>query len=202
MHFDLLEAALFVAAAVALLGSPGPGIAALVAVGRSRGVAGGLAFYGGLQAGLALAAAATAAGLFSAIQRFPAALAAMGALAVAYLVYLAFRIATAPAPAPVEDGKGGSALTLLGGFVLGIANPKAYAVFLSLMAAYSIVGQSAPADAAVKWALCVLVMAVVDLAWLWAGAMLGKAKLPPAGERAVNIVMALTIVLAAIFAFR
>ena len=56
----------FVLAAAALLGSPGPGIAALVAVGRSRGVIGGLRYFGAMQLGLAIAAGLTAAGLVAA----------------------------------------------------------------------------------------------------------------------------------------
>ena len=48
--------AAFLLSAVALLGSPGPGIAALVAVGRADGLQGGLRFYGGMQIGLAAAA--------------------------------------------------------------------------------------------------------------------------------------------------
>ena len=46
----------FTLAATALLGSPGPGIAALIAVGRSRGAIGGLRYFGSMQLGLALAA--------------------------------------------------------------------------------------------------------------------------------------------------
>lgn len=44
MAIDLLNLTLFSLAAVVLLGSPGPGIAALVAVGKERGFLQGLRF--------------------------------------------------------------------------------------------------------------------------------------------------------------
>jgi threonine/homoserine/homoserine lactone efflux protein len=60
---DVPSVGLFVVAAVVLLGSPGPAVAALVAIGRGEGFSRGLRFYAGLQIGLALAAAASATGL-------------------------------------------------------------------------------------------------------------------------------------------
>ena len=47
MPFDTANIVLFSVAALVLLGSPGPGIAALISVGRTKGLVGGLRFYGG-----------------------------------------------------------------------------------------------------------------------------------------------------------
>src|SRR4051812_10754457 len=87
---------LFLLAAVALLGSPGPGIAALLAVTRREGLRAGLRYYAGLQLGLALAAAVSAAGLFSLLAAFPVLLRAASIAAVLYLITLAWKIGTAP----------------------------------------------------------------------------------------------------------
>lgn len=67
---DVAETARFLVAAIALLGSPGPAIAALLAVGRAEGWAGGLRFFAGLQIGLASAAAISVVGLFVVISTF------------------------------------------------------------------------------------------------------------------------------------
>ena len=120
---------LFSLAAIILLGSPGPGIAALIAVGKDRGFLGGLPFYWGLQAGLALAAALSAGGLFSLIQAAPAAMTALTAIAAAYLCWLAYKIATAPVGAAANEKARRAASTAWSGFLLGIANPKAYVAF-------------------------------------------------------------------------
>jgi threonine/homoserine/homoserine lactone efflux protein len=189
MPIDSLAAWLFLLAAIALLGSPGPGIAALIAVGKERGFSGGLRFYWGLQAGLALAAAVSGAGLCSLIEAIPAAMTALTAGAAVYLLWLAYRIATAPVGAASDPGARRVASTACSGFLLGIANPKAYVAFASLMASYAIVLSNASADVALKWLVCVIVMIVVDIAWLWLGAAAGRARLNPGAERALNVAM-------------
>ncbi|WP_244642437.1 LysE family translocator [Phyllobacterium sp. 628] len=196
---NLLNAGLFSLAAIVLLGSPGPGIAALIAVGREKGFAGGLGFYTGLQAGLALAAGISAAGLFSIVQTLPALMTAMTILATLYLLYLAYSIITAPVG--VQSGKGSRfAGTTLGGFLLGITNPKAYIAFISLMASYPIISANTSADVSVKWLVCVMVMIVVDILWLWLGVIIQKANMKPQAERGLNIVMGGTIAATAFIA--
>ena len=61
----------YLIAATALLGSPGPGIAALIAVGRQKGLRGGLGFFLALQLGLALAAGISAFCLSSLLSALP-----------------------------------------------------------------------------------------------------------------------------------
>ncbi len=114
---------LFLLAAVALLGSPGPGIAALLAVTRGGGLRAGLRYYAGLQVGLALAAAVSAAGLFSLLAAFPVLLKAASIAAVLYLVFLAWKIGTAPV---ASTGQSQPRASPFGGFMLGTTNPKAY----------------------------------------------------------------------------
>jgi len=200
---DLVAAGAFTLAAIGLLGSPGPAIAALLAVGKTHGLGGGLRFYTGLQFGLATAAAISAAGFVSLIVAVPATRIVMMVIATAYLLYLAHKIATAPVGADpsepeLEAPKGGFALA---GAVVGITNPKAYVAFASLMAPVTLVASSALGDGILKWVLVVVVMIVVDILWLLAGVALGKASLPPNIERGLNYVLAAMIVAAAGLAF-
>jgi threonine/homoserine/homoserine lactone efflux protein len=191
---------LFLLAAVALLGSPGPGIAALLAVTRGGGLRAGLRYYAGLQVGLALAAAISAAGLFSLLAAFPVLLKAASVAAVLYLVWLAWKIGSAPVE---TSGNAGISASPVGGFFLGITNPKAYLAFASLMASTTLIGGGAPsgtvgADAALKWAIIVAVILVVDIAWVMLGAILHRTAMPPRVERAMNIVFAAAILVAAL----
>ncbi|MFD0860189.1 LysE family translocator [Roseovarius aquimarinus] len=200
---DLVAAGAFTLAAIGLLGSPGPAIAALLAVGKTHGLGGGLRFYGGLQIGLATAAAISAAGFVSLIVAVPATRVVMIVVATAYLLYLAYKIATAPVRAEPSDAeaaapKGGFALA---GAVVGITNPKAYVAFASLMAPVTLVASTALGDGILKWLLVVLVMIVVDILWLLAGVALGRASLPPSIERGLNYILAAMIVAAAGLAF-
>lgn len=197
MQIDVWNAALFTLAAIMLLGSPGPAIAALIAIGKDRGFAGSLRYFWGLQLGLGLGAAASALGLASLLLALPLAITAMTVAATIYLVWLAYTIATAPLTGGPDQGKRVAPSSARAGFLLGATNPKAYLAFVSLMASYAIAPTHPPVDAALKWLLCVIVMIAVDLVWLWLGAALGMARLGPTAERVMNIVMGATILLTA-----
>ena len=187
---------LFIASALALLGSPGPGIAGLLAVGRVEGW-GALRFYAGLQLGLAIAFGATGAGLLSLLLAVPFAARVMALASGGYLIYLAYQIATAPVGSTLKIAPARS--SLMSGFVLGIANPKAYIAFASLLASQTLVERDHQADVLLKWLLCVIVAIVVDLVWLYVGVRLQRATLRPLTERILNFTLAATILLAAIF---
>jgi threonine/homoserine/homoserine lactone efflux protein len=125
---------LFAAVYFAAVATPGPGIAAFVARLFRQGLVGLPPFIAGYFVGdmiwLTLAAtglaviAKTLAGVFIAI-KFAGA---------AYLLYLAWRMATAPAvigPAPTEATLGWRAF--LGSLSLTLGNPKVMVFFLSIM---------------------------------------------------------------------
>jgi threonine/homoserine/homoserine lactone efflux protein len=195
------SALLFVVASAALLGSPGPGIAALMAVGRTRGVAGGLTFFLAMQLGLAIAAGLSALGLSGLLRAFPVLHSVLTVVSVIYLLWLAWAIASAPLSGGVGDDAPSGALTLWGGFLLGVANPKAYLAFASLFGSFTVFGTTQPfADGVVKWVLCVVVMAVVDLAWMMAGVALGRIALSPRSERLLNISMGAAVLVACVAA--
>lgn len=196
---DLLALGLFVTSAIALLGSPGPAIASLLAIGRADGLAHGLRYYAGLQVGLALAAGASALGLFSLLQLMPSALFVMSIAAALYLVYLSYKIATMPIGP--EQGRGRTPSSPAAGLFLGLSNPKAYVAFLSLFASHAVIAGNQQADSALKWVLCVVVMIIVDIGWLLIGVALKQVRMRPAAERAVNICLALMILAATGLAF-
>jgi threonine/homoserine/homoserine lactone efflux protein len=197
---DTVVLGIFLTAAVGLLGSPGPAIAALIAVGRSRGLVGGLPYFLGLQLGLATAAGITAAGLFSLLAAFPSALRVMTIAATVYLIYLAYRIASSPVGETAEASHGAH-VSPAAGFLLGMTNPKAYLAFASLLASYTLFKGSAQHDIFTKWLLLVVVMIVVDIVWLYVGVILRGLILSPNGERVLNVAIGLTVPVAAGLAF-
>jgi threonine/homoserine/homoserine lactone efflux protein len=197
---DTAALGLFLTAAVGLLGSPGPAIAALIAVGRARGLVGGLPYFLGLQLGLATAAGITAAGLFSLLAAFPSALRVMTIAATVYLIYLAYKIASSPAGETAQAGNGAHA-SPAAGFLLGVTNPKAYLAFASLLASYTLIKGSTRQDTFTKWFLLVAVMIVVDIVWLYLGVFLRGLILTPNSERVLNVTLGLTVLIAAGLAF-
>jgi threonine/homoserine/homoserine lactone efflux protein len=197
---DTVALGIFLTAAVGLLGSPGPAIAALIAVGRARGLVGGLPYFLGLQLGLATAAGITAAGLFSLLAAFPSALRGMTIAATVYLIYLAYKIASSPV-GETAQGSNAAHASPVAGFLLGLTNPKAYLAFASLFASYTLIKGSAQQDSFTKWFLLVAVMIVVDIVWLYVGAFLRGLMLSPNSERVLNVTLGLTVLIAAGLAF-
>lgn len=184
----------FLASSTALLGSPGPGIVSLIAVGRAEGFLRGFRFFAGLQLGLAVAAALAGLGVLSVIATVPAAQVAMQLGASAYLLYLAWRIAWSPGGAPAQERR--TVSTFGGGLFLGLSNPKSLLAFATLFGTQAILADHPRADAAVKWILVVIVMFIVDLLWLAAGVLMRGAVLTARAERVVNLVLALALVAA------
>ena len=195
---NLTSLGLFLVTATALLGSPGPGIASLIAIGRSAGLARGFIYYLGLQLGLAITAALCAAGLFSLISLVPGALTVMTIAATLYLIYLAWCIATAPVGNP--DASGPRTASFGAGALLGLTNPKAFVAFMSLFASQTIVAGSARQDTLLKWLLVVLVILAVDLGWLLVGVSLRRANMRPALERLLNVALGGFILAATVLA--
>jgi threonine/homoserine/homoserine lactone efflux protein len=197
----LPQAVLFVVAAAGLLGSPSPGIAALMAIGRREGFKGGMRFYGGLQIGLALAAGLSAMGLLSVLTALPGLTVAVKVIATVYLLVLGYQIAISPSPGMMSPVRT-VVSTPVAGFIFGMVNPKAYLAFASLLAFPAIVDKAGSRlDLALKWGLCVLVMIVVDAVWLWFGAVTRVWNLNRRKERLVNVAMGLLVVLAATVSF-
>jgi threonine/homoserine/homoserine lactone efflux protein len=194
----MTDALPFTLAAVALLGSPGPAIAALLALGRTQGFRASLPFFAALQLGLALAAALSAAGLVSVFTAVPAVERALMLVALAYLVWLAWKIGSAPVG---EPDRVSTASSLGQGFLLGVTNPKAYLAFASLIASFAILPRGTLGDGFAKWSILVAVMIVVDIAWLGVGAALGGLKLSSRAERGMNLAMAAAILGAAALSF-
>ncbi|HER27059.1 MAG TPA: hypothetical protein ENI69_08115 [Rhodospirillales bacterium] len=86
----------FVLASFALVGSPGPATLSLAALGASFGVRRGLAYLLGISSGLVVIMAITATGVMGVIFAFPGAAPVITGLGAAYILYLAYRIATVP----------------------------------------------------------------------------------------------------------
>src|SRR5260370_28748690 len=78
-------------------------------------------YLAGVVAGTADVLAAVAAGITAALLAVPALRAVLTVIAIAYILWLAYHIATAP-PATAE-ANAGSPPSLTGGILLGVANP-------------------------------------------------------------------------------
>jgi threonine/homoserine/homoserine lactone efflux protein len=158
----LFAAALFVNA-----GSPGPSVAALVARVISRGLGSVLPFLLAMWIGEALWLVAAVLGLGFVAEKFYLVFSVIKYAGVAYLLYLAYRMWTAPAE--IETGalpSSDSALRLfLTGMALTLGNPKIMVFYLALLPSIIDLGSVSTLGLLELVAVAVAVMATVDLAW-------------------------------------
>ncbi|WP_342240425.1 LysE family translocator [Inquilinus sp. OTU3971] len=191
-------AALLLASSV-VMGSPGPSTISVTAVGASFGIRRSLPYAAGLIAGTVAVLLAVAAGVVALVTSIPHGAVALGILSAAYILYLAFKIATAP---PL-GGRGGPAAApgFLGGFGLAIANPKAYVAIAAVFAGTTVVAGNSGLDAAVKTAVLGGMVVLIHFCWLLAGVSLSRWLHDPVIARIINLVMAAALVVVTVVAF-
>jgi len=111
----------------------------------------------------------------------------------AYILYLAFRIATAP---PLAARKAeASRPTWLAGFLLAVANPKAYVAIAAVFAGASSSQGSAELGLWLKLMVLAAMIVVIHAVWLLAGAAFARFLRRPVASRIINLVFAATLVL-------
>lgn len=180
----------FILAALALCGSPGPATVSLAATGAAFG-ARGLAYMAGIDAGMVVVMSVTAAGVTGLVLAIPGATPVVAVLAALYFIHLAWRIATAP---PLEDVAPGSEPSFAAGVVLSLVNPKGYAAMAALFSGFMLVRGRPELDSALKLAVLVVIVASVNIAWLFAGAALTRFFREPRTSRIINVTFAILLV--------
>jgi threonine/homoserine/homoserine lactone efflux protein len=189
----------FVLAAIALTGSPGPATLGLAAAGAAYGTRRSLALLVGILVGVVAVMMVTAGGLTGVVLARPRLAGAVSLLAAAYMLYLAWRIATAP-PLGEADATGRPP-GFGAGVLLGVGNPKAYAAMAALFSGFVLVRDRPLADTAAKTLLLIAIMIAVDWLWLRLGAALMRACRRPVLGRAVNLGFAVLLVASVGLAF-
>lgn len=127
----LFSSALFIAAA-----SPGPGIAAIVARVLGRGPKGAVALSAGIVLGDLVWLTFAVLGLAALAQAFHGVFLAVKYAGAIYLLYLAYKLWTAPVPTQdvkPDEKTDNPAKLLLGGLALTLGNPKAIVFYLALL---------------------------------------------------------------------
>ena len=190
--------AALVIATAALLGSPGPATLSLAAVGATSGVSRGLPYYAGILAGLLFAMLGAIAGLATVLGRWPQAGLVIQLLGATYILYVAWKIATATTVTE-DDSKDISHPGFRDGFILNILNAKAYAASLALFTQFLLPIDNRVFAYLASATVCFGVAVIVDAAWLLAGGFLQSIFRNPRSARLIRIVFGLLIVASVIW---
>lgn len=182
--------------AVVIMGSPGPTNLSAAATGAAFGIRRAMPYVAGLALGTMAVLAAAAAGFVSLVSAIPMAPLLIRILGIAYILYLAWQIASAP---PLEAGVDDAAVpTFRGGVLLGIANPKAYFAISAVVASATLIPRDPAVDAILKTVALSIIIIAIQAAWLLLGLLLARLMTNPAWSRPINIGMALLLIASAV----
>ncbi|TIL65326.1 LysE family translocator [Mesorhizobium sp.] len=181
--------ALVLASAV-VMGSPGPATISVTAVGAAFGLRGSLRYASGIILGTVAVLLVVATGITAMLTSVPTLTPLLAVASAAYILYLAFKIATAP---PLAARSGGAARpTFLGGILLAVANPKACVAIAAVFAGTSSAGEL---DAGLRLAVLASMIVTIHVLWLRAGAAFARFLRKPLASRVINLTFAATLVL-------
>lgn len=189
MTYDILSAL----AAFAFVSSitPGPNNLMLMASGANYGLRRTLPHMLGVALGFAFMVILVGVGLIQIFDAFPVTYTVLKVASVGYLLYLAWKIATAAAPEAKEPT--GTPFTFLQAAAFQWVNPKAWTMALTAISVYAV------PEAGVWGILLVgLVFGAVNLpsvsVWTWMGQQLRRVLDDPRKLRAFNIAMAVLLI--------
>ncbi|MEO5758615.1 MAG: LysE family translocator [Mesorhizobium sp.] len=183
--------ALVLASAV-VMGSPGPATISVTAIGAAFGLQGSLRYTSGVILGTIAVLLVVATGVMAVLASAPKLTPLLVAASAAYILYLAFKIATAP---PLATRGGDAARpTWLGGFLLAVANPKAYVAIAAVFAGSASKQGAVELGLWQKLAVLAAMIVVIHVLWLLAGAAFARFLRRPLASRIINLVFAATLV--------
>lgn len=183
-------------ASTVVMGSPGPSTMSALAVSAAFGFRRSMVYVVGLMLGTGAVLVAVATGLIAMLLSLPALGHVLIYASTLYILYLAWQIANAP---PLEDQPADvPSPSFTPGFVLAVANPKAWFAIAAVFTASTLVNSSSALDAGLKVAVLAGMIVVIHLAWVFAGASLSRFLRDPVISRIANVVFALVLVATAV----
>lgn len=189
MFGDLIQLWL---AALPLMGSPGPAVLGVAGTAAAFGARRALPYFLGIVMGTASVLLLIATGLTGLLWAIPGAAPVVGVAAATYILYLAYRIATAPVLS--KDAESAEAPSLVAGYLLAIANPKAFAALGALYAGHTLAPDDPIRDATLKLLGLSMMIVFANGSWLLFGAALSGLLRHPTAGRIANITFAVLLV--------
>lgn len=170
--------------------TPGPNNLMLMASGANFGFRRTMPHMLGIVGGVCLMAFLVGAGLMALFETVPALEMALGVLSVGYLLWLAFKIATA---APLGDSAAaGRPMTVWQAAAFQWVNPKAWAMCLSAVTLYA-PDRSMLSVAIVTGAFALVAFPAIAV-WAWLGTVIRQWLSSTARLRAFNVSMAALLI--------
>ncbi|PHS76902.1 MAG: hypothetical protein COB56_05145 [Robiginitomaculum sp.] len=169
--------------------TPGPNNLMLMASGANFGIRRTVPHWLGIGIGFTVMVIVVGLGLMNVFEMFPVIYKILKTLSVAFLIYLAWKIANA---APLgETGTVGQPMTFLQAVAFQWVNPKAWAMALTAISVYS------PSNSVAAVVTTALIFGLINLPscsiWMFVGRQIHRFLTNPLRMRVFNIVMSLLL---------
>ncbi len=181
----------FTLAVFLLLITPGPGVLSAAGVGAAFGFRPGFRYIIGLLVGSNMVTVAVISGMAAALELYPVLRTVLLAVSVAYLLYLAAKIALAGSRIAFIHAERPPGIA--GGIVLQVFNPKAYVVNTALFTGFPFLAGDVLRETAIKVVIFNGIWIPIHFAWLGAGIWLNRLDLSARTHRIINVGMALAM---------
>ena len=191
----------FLAAVFFLLITPGPGVLSTAGVSAAFGAKPAYRYLTGLFIGTNLVALAVVTGVAGLMLAHPVIRPVLLYASMAYLFYLAARIALVGSKIAFIEKQ--SPPGLINGIALQAINPKAYVVNTTLFTGFPFANMSSSTEIIWKFVLVNAIWIPIHLLWLAAGISLKRMSLSERAQRRINMLMGasllMVVALAAIY---
>ena len=188
----------FTLAVFFLIITPGPGVLSAAGVGAGFGFRAGLAYVAGLFLGNNLVAFAVVSGLAGLLFSVPYVRTVLFAVSLGYLFYIAAKIAFAGSKLAFIHSENPPGF--IGGVALQPINPKAYVVNTTFFTGFPFWAENLVGEIAIKFLIMNMIWLPIYLLWLYAGVSLHRLDLSKRTHMAINIAMAVAMLLVVIIA--
>ena len=184
---------IFVAAAILLIITPGPGVLSLAGVGSAFGFRAGLKYFIGLFVGNNLVGLFVISGVGALVLADPVTRTVLLVLSSIYLIYLASTIALSGSNIGFKGytHKPG----IKSGVLLQIINPKAYVVNSTMYSGFLLFENAYFLEVIIKVLIVNTIWIPVHFLWLYIGVFIKRLDLSHSIQRTINYFMAIAMVL-------
>ena len=190
---------IFVAAAILLIITPGPGVLSLAGVGSAFGFRAGLKYFIGLFVGNNLVGVFVISGVGALVLADPVTRTVLLVLSSIYLIYLASTIALS------GSNIGFKGYThkpdIKSGVLLQIINPKAYVVNSTMYSGFLLFENAYFLEVIIKVLIVNTIWIPVHFLWLYIGVFIKRLDLSRSIQRIINYFMATAMVLVVVLSF-
>lgn len=189
--------AVLVFSSCVIMGSPGPSTLSAMSVAAAFGLHRAANYVFGLIVGTTVVLLVVALGLFTFITALPRLNAIVAAIATAYVLFLAYKIATAP---PIGEVAQVRQPSFRAAAALAMANPKAYLAIASVFGGTILLADH-QLDVILKLVALTIMIVVIHLAWMLGGVSLARRLRDPRAARLVNLTMGVLLAASALRPF-